>query len=406
MGRPKRQDVREDQVKGLKYVDRLGPLLARLHDVGTARDQAGNRTLFFDQYCFLVLLFLFNPLVSSLRAIQQASQLQKVQRRLGCARASLGSLSEAVDVFEPERLQEIVQELSQELGPIARDARLAEVKQTITLADSTVLAALPRITAAMWRTQRKGEVRHSWALHTEFCLDRSVPERMTLTNGSNSGAAHERAVLKEHLQADRCYVMDRGYFQYTLFNAIRAASSSYVCRVRDTSGFVVTAERPLSEAARQAGVTQDVVGRMGDSCKAAKRPDHLIRLVCLTVKPHVKRCGAKGRAGPPSDGVLRIATDLLDVPAEIIALIYQYRYTIEIFFRFFKHVLGCRHLLSDDPKGIAIQTYCAIIACLLVALYSGRKPTLRTYEMVCYYFLGLADTQEMLAHLARLAPQA
>ena len=64
MGRRKRQDVREDQVKGLKYVDRLGPLLARLHDVGTARDKAGNRTLFFDQYCFLVLLFLFNPLVS------------------------------------------------------------------------------------------------------------------------------------------------------------------------------------------------------------------------------------------------------------------------------------------------------------------------------------------------------
>jgi hypothetical protein len=241
MAMPKRQPVREEQVKGLKYVDKLGKLLARLHDVGTARDKAGNRTLFFDQYCSLVLLFLFNPLVNSLRAIQQASQLKKVQRRLGCARASLGSLSEAVDGFEPERLQEIVQELGRELGPITRDARLAEVKQTVTLADSTVLTALPRIAAAMWRTQRKGEVRHRWALHTEFCLDRSVPERMTLTNGSNRGAAHERAVLKGHLQADRCYVMDRGYFQYTLFNAIRAAASSYVCRVRDTSGFLVTA---------------------------------------------------------------------------------------------------------------------------------------------------------------------
>jgi hypothetical protein len=127
-----------------------------------------------------------------------------------------------------------------------------------------------------------------------------------------------------------------------------------------------------------------------------------MRLVEVQITPHEKRCGTKGRSGPPSDGVLRIATDMLDVPAEIIALIYSYRFTIELFFRFFKHVLGCRHLLSDDPKGIAIQTYCAIIACMLIALYTGRKPTKRTYEMVCYFLTGLADEEELLAHLAKL----
>ena len=49
-----------------------------------------------DQYCMLVLLYLFNPIVSSLRAVQQASELKKVQKKLGCERASLGSLSESV----------------------------------------------------------------------------------------------------------------------------------------------------------------------------------------------------------------------------------------------------------------------------------------------------------------------
>jgi IS4 transposase len=60
-------------------------------------------------------------------------------------------------------------------------------------------------------------------------------------------------------------------------------------------------------------------------------------------------------------GSLSEATDMLDVPAWIIALIYRYRWTIETFFRFFKHILGCRHLLSHDPVGIKLQTYCAII---------------------------------------------
>ncbi len=40
----------------------------------------------------------------------------------------------------------------------------------------------------------------------------------------------------------------------------------------------------------------------------------------------------------------------------------------------------------------------------MTTLVTGRKPTLRTYEMVCYYFIGLADEEELLAHLAKLKP--
>jgi len=83
---------------------------------------------------------------------------------------------------------------------------------------------------------------------------------------------------------------------------------------------------------------------------------------------------------------------------------YRHRWAIETFFRFFKHVLGCRHLLSHNSNGIEIQTYAAIIACLLIALWTGKKPTLRTYEMICFYFMGLADEEELLSHIAKLAP--
>ena len=65
-------------------------------------------------------------------------------------------------------------------------------------------------------------------------------------------------------------------------------------------------------------------------------------------------------------------------------------------------MLGCRHLLSHHRNGIEIQTYVAIIACLLIALWTGKKPTLRTYEMICFYFTGLADDQELLAHISKL----
>ena len=105
-------------------------------------------------------------------------------------------------------------------------------------------------------------------------------------------------------------------------------------------------------------------------------PNHSVRLIMVQVPPHEKRSNRKGNTGAgPSDGLLRIATNLLDVPAEIVALLYQHRFTIELFFRFFKHLLGCRHLLSDKPDGLRIQVYCAIIGQARPNLSSRKAAT-------------------------------
>jgi DDE family transposase len=403
---PGEPPLREEDVRGLRYFDQLAPLLGRLHDVGCRRDRAGNRQLHYDQYCLLVLLFLFNPVVKSLRGLQQASQLAKVRRRLGCPRTSLGALSESVTVFDPERLKEIIAELGDQLEPLGRSRRLPDIKETVTLVDATLLAALPRIAEASLLKAQTGSGLVKWRLHTHFEVDRHVPTRIDVTR-AGGGAGDERAVLERTVDADRLYVIDRGYAKFTLFNRIVAIGSSYVCRVRDNSAYEIVEERPLSEAARAERVTQDAVVTFGLGSKPAARPDHPVRLLTIQCQPHRKagrsqRYRRAGSTGPACDGVLRLATNLLDVPAEIIALLYFYRWTIEIFFRFFKQLLGCRHLLSHGQNGIEIQTYCAVIACMLISLWTGRKPTLRTYEMLCWYFIGVATLEELLEHIAQL----
>jgi hypothetical protein len=396
MAGKRRDDVHEEDVTGLKYFDKLAPLLARLHDVGCQRDKAGNRKLHFDQYCMLVLLFLFNPVVRSLRAIEQASELRKVQRKLGCQRASLGSLSEATDVFQPERLKEVIAELGEQLEPIARDPRLKDVQHTLTLVDGSLMKGLPVLVQAALGDPRTAKLKAKFRLHTQFDLERGVPVRIDVTEGIGHGEASERAVLARALETGRCYVKDRGYAKFKLFNEIVAAGSSYVCRLRDNSRYEIEENRALAAEDVQAGIILDAIVCLGEYKGAKDRPDHPLRLVVVKTTPHEKR------GGPASNGLLLIATNLLDLPAWIIALIYRYRWTIEVFFRFFKHVLGCRHLLSHDPAGVEIQTYCAIIACMLISLWTGRKPTLRTYEMICHYFTGLAEEDELLAHLAKL----
>lgn len=405
MAKRRQKTEKSLELQGFKYLKQLLPLFEELHDVGCQRDRAGNRSLFYDQYCMIVLLYLFNPIMRSMRSLQRASQLEEVQRKLGCRRVSLGSLSESVEIFEPERLRGIIEVLSAKLKPV-EDVRRGHFSHTLTAVDGSVVKTLKSIAEAAFMNDKNGGSHSVWRLHTHFDIDRHVPTSIEVTPGSNSGRNDEKHRLRSAIKPDHCYVLDRWYAQYTLWNDIVAKQSSYVCRIRDNSVLSdVVEERPISAEAAAAGVLRDAVVNLGASCKADARPNHPVRVILIKTTPHTKRGGRKGgTAGPSSDGVLRIATNLLDVPAEIIADIYKHRWTIELFFRFFKHVLGCRHLLSTHRKGIEIQAYCAIIACLLISLWTGRKPTLASYEMICLFFMGWATLKELTTHVSKLKP--
>jgi hypothetical protein len=398
MPRTANPDIQEQDLHGFKHFKLLMPVLKKLHDDGCRRDKAGNRILHYDQYAALILLHFFNPIITSLRGIQQASALQKVQRILGCSRASLGSLSEAAHVFDPDLLVGIIGELVGQLPAIQKNTPFEEIKGILTLVDGSLLPALPKLVGAMWLDDEH----KAFKLHVHFELLKSVPVRADLTDGNGN----EREVLAASLQAGRVYVLDRGYAKFLLFRQILDIESSFVCRIRDNSVFDVIEERELSREALDAGIVRDAVVRFtGDQAAQAglTRPLRIIEIEC---KPHRKSTGHTGRGGPEQGDTILIATDMLDVPAEVVALIFKHRWAIETFFRFFKQVLGCRHLLSHCEDGIKIQTYLGIIACLLIALWTGRKPTLRTYEMICFYFTGLASEEELLAHIEKLPPQA
>lgn len=397
MPRKAKPDIKEKDLHGFKHFKLLVPLLEKLHHDGCRRDKAGNRRLHYDQYAALILLYFFNPIITSLRAIQQASQLQKVQRLLNCPRAALGSLSEAARVFDPDLLVGIIGDLVQRLPALERNASFDEIKGILTLVDGSLLPALPKIMGAMWLDDEH----KAFKLHVHFELLRTVPVRADLTDGNGN----EREVLAGCLQAGRVYVMDRGYAKFALFQKILNEEASFVCRVRDNSVFEVIEERELSREALDAGLVRDAVIRFSGLLAVEAGLTRSLRIIEVECKPLRISTGHTGRGGPELGGTLLIATDMLDVPADVVALIYKHRWAIETFFRFFKHVLGCRHLLSHCEAGIKIQTYLGIIACLLIALWAGRKPTLRTYEMICFYFTGLASEEELLEHIEKLQPQ-
>ena len=385
-----RPGITDDQLQGFKFFRKFLPLLDRLHDHATARDKAHNRILHYDQYIALQLVFFFNPIVTSMRGLVQASELRKVRRELGVYSTSLGSFSEAGSVFDAELLKPVIAELGAQLKPLAHDSRLDDLPGKLTAVDGTELSALAKLAGSAWTGR-------DIKLHTHFEPLAGVPVDIDLTAAGES----EIENLLARLLPERVYVKDRGYACFRLFQAIIDIGSWFVCRIRDNSVYEVIKERPLSAEAKAAGIKSDQEVWLGCEGKREelKRPVRVIQIACA---PHQKRSGHTGRGGPEQGEFLLIATNLMDVAPEVIAVIYRKRWTVELFFRFFKHILGCRHLLSHRGNGIEIQAYLAIIVCMLIALWTGRKPTLRTVEMIRFYFIGWAEEDELEAHIAKL----
>jgi hypothetical protein len=386
MSRQPTPPVAAKDLQGFKYFALITPLLARLHDDGTACDKAGNRRLFFDQYAALLLLYFFNPILTSFNGLQQASALDKVQKITGGPRVSKGSLSEAQGIFQASLLQGILAELAERVAPVTPPQEWAALQDLVAV-DGSLLPACSRLAWALWLDENQRAAK----MHVHFEVLRGIPVQVSVTAGNDS----ETVQLRQTLTAGRLYVVDRGYAEYQLFQDIIDARSSFIGRIRDNAVWQMVEERPVRAKARAAGVRRDrVVWLGGDKSGAVfKQPLRIVEV----------ETGKKDAQGQPE--VLLLATDRLDLEAELVALGYRFRWSVELFFRWFKCVLGRRHLLSESQNGVTIQVYVAMIASLLLSLWAGKKASKRTYEMFCLYFSGWATEEELTAHLESLKEQ-
>jgi hypothetical protein len=210
------------------------------------------------RYLRNVLLYVLNPTVSALRSLAQASELTKVQKKLGSEKASLSSLSDASRLFDAEQLKPIIQTLSSKVSAPHTDPRLGQLADKLTAVDGTIVNALPSLITASILKQTTGSGLVRWRLHTHFEVSNLVPRRVDVTpNGG--GENDERSVMQRAVEEDRLYVMDRGYAKFRLFNSIVAKKSSYVCRLRDNSVYEIAEQSELTEGDRAAGVISDLI---------------------------------------------------------------------------------------------------------------------------------------------------
>lgn len=349
-------------------------LLPKLQKVSTGVDEDPRWKLVQEEYFCLFLFHMLNPLIKSMRGLCRATKFRKM--RQVCAEVvSPTCFSEAQHRTDPEILAEIVRELAVDGKGMAQfgDARVREAIKELTIVDGTVLRAVNRMTWAPAAGHGS-----SIKLHLHFSAFDQMPHDWSITPGKTS----ELKEWKKKVKPGSFFVADRLYSENHLYlKQLNKGGVDFVIRLLGNVTRTPKSDpRPLSAEDKKAGVVSDRMEELG----------------CLGGGPVLRIIEIHSQ-----EKVFLLATTREDLPAEVIGLIYRYRWQIELFFKWFKSMLPCQHWLAESPAGVATQIYCAMIAALLLQIWTGQRPTKRQMEALQLYWIGFIEEDELIEALSQ-----
>ena len=372
MARPSKNEISEQDLRGFRLLGHFQKVLERVEAKFPPHPTFSDprRRLELSQYLSLFLFGLFNPVIDSLRGLCSATQLESV-REISGGRVSLGSFSETQHALDPALLEAVMQDLIEEVRQRAPNAKEAENWRVV---DSSVFDVVQRMGWAHFQTHN-GVPQSAIRLHVTYDLIMGVPSKAVVAKAK----VGEQKIWQTQWEKGMGELGDRNYsLDYKLLDRLDEAGGFFLVRLREKSfNFEAQAELPLSPEDGQANITRQAWGLLGK-----ERPRKRVRVIWLRMN-----------SGEP----LALATNLSAerLPAHAAGVLYRKRWQVELFFRWIKCILKCRHFLAESERGVTIQLYLALIAALIIQLYTGSRPNKRTWEMLQWYCAGMAKPEEL-----------
>jgi hypothetical protein len=344
-----------------------------------AEDEHGNRKLFLDDVFIAHLLCFFNPTIRTLRTIEDFSQTRQAQKHLSVPKISRSTLSDFQRIADPERLGPIIETLRSELARKCTQGRLPSDLQAlhkqILAVDGTFLPAAAEVAwAVKSRNQRTGEcyrARFDWQVDIATWL----PEVLVTPDPGES----EADSAARHIVPGAISIYDRAFLSFHLiasfYNCDPDAGTvtpraEFVIRLKEPGPNAPTLQeveiRPLDDAAKSAAVSSDRLVQL-PGLKRAEKLTVILREVVVD-----------GPDGKP----VRLLTNLLTVPAHVIAILYLHRWQIELFFKWLKCYAHFNHMISHNREGVLLNFYVTIIGVLLLYLRTGYRPSKYAFALL------------------------
>ena len=389
--------IESDEVACLQVVRQLLPWRDKLASFAVARfgTEHGNARLELIDVLLVLLAAFFNPALRSHRLIEILSQQRWLQRQTGLDRIPRSTLSDALSRFDPQQLRPLIAALVKQVPALQRrDADLACITRQILAADGSYFNLIGE---ALWALQmrrgRTAEAQYRARWNFQIDIESWAPVEADV---SGAGDGSEAAAFIRNLKSGVVYLVDRNFVHFGFLNAVLKKDSNFVVRLKKGTCFSVAEERALTEQDRQEGVVADAAGHLGmvaegqEKRRSRTEPPPAQRLRRVVVWD-----------GKKKENVL-LLTDLLEVPAYVIGLLYRRRWQVELFLRWLKCDAGFSHVLSRSRSGMTLQLYVGMIATLLLHIATGRRVSKYALFWLSSVAAGQATWEQMEAGLARI----
>lgn len=251
------------------------------------------------------------------------------------------SFSEAINGRGLEQLLFVFAALQAKAGKII-PKQFSGLGDLVAIDGSLIDACL----SMLWADYRSNS--NKAKLHLGFDINRSIPRKLFLTNGKGD----ERPFVNQILEPGETGVLDRGYQSHRNFDRLQEEGKHFVCRIKANTVKTCIEKFPVSP---ESFVFYDAKVLLGQPGEKQTKTD--LRLVGYVVE----------------DITYWITTDRFDLTAEEIALIYQLRWEIEKFFKWWKRHLHVYHLIARSEYGLMVQILTGLITYLLLAIYCHEQ---------------------------------
>ena len=208
-------------------------------------------------------------------------------------------------------------------------------------------------------------------LHTLFDVKTSIPGCILITKAS----VHDvNALDLLTYEPGGYYLLDRGYTDFERLYRINQHLAYYVTRTKTNLRY----KRIYSnQVEKNSGVLSDQIGRLKGFYSLKEYPDKLRKIKYYDEE--TKR-------------TFVFLTNNFDLKAREIALLYKYRWRVELFFKWIKQHLKIKSFWGRTPNAVKIQIYSAIIIYCLVAIVAYRLKVDRSpYEILQILSISLFD---------------
>jgi hypothetical protein len=212
-------------------------------------------------------------------------------------------------------------------------------------------------------------------LHLSMNLSGNIPSFFDFSRGQESDV-----LFLDRLEVvpGSYYVFDRGYVDFERLHTIHERGAFFVIRAKDNLKFRRLYSRPID---RTTGIMCDQIIVLTGYKTKNLYPDKLRRV--------------KYRDADTGQTYVYL-TNNMDISATTVALLYKYRWQIELFFKWVKQHLSIKSFWGRSENAVKTQVCIALCAYLLVAIMKKQlKIERNSYEILQILSVSLFDKNDL-----------